>query len=52
MGKADVQLMFRVSGFLPNGQELKRQICTTHTVLNLFIMGANINQVERITYAR
>lgn len=52
MGKADIQLMFKVSGRLPNGQEIKQQLCTTHTVFNLFIIGATVNQIERVTYAR
>jgi hypothetical protein len=48
----DIQLMFIVSGFLPNGQEIKRQLCTTHTVLNLYVMGSVISQLERVSYAR
>jgi len=52
MGKADVQLMFIVSGVLLNGQEIKRQLCTTHTLVNLYVMGASISQIERVTYAK
>jgi len=41
------QLLFKLSGVLPNGQEIKSQICTTHTVINIFVMGATVNSLER-----
>ena len=45
----DIQLLFKCS-FKLGDAESKNQICTTHTVLNLFIAGAVFNKLERFTY--
>ncbi len=46
------QLMFKLSGRLPNGEEIKGQVCTTATVIKIFVLGATVNSLERYSYER
>lgn len=48
MDMVSTQLMFRLSGTLPNGEQIKKQICTTATVLRIFILGATVTELERV----
>jgi hypothetical protein len=48
MAGSDTQLMFKLSGTLPNGEAIRNQICTTATVIRIYVLGAVVHQLERI----